>query len=121
MKMFILGAVSFYVVTSLIGFILDQLEILDNWSFGEIYTQLIPSIVIIPFTYVKCIYDHWDYYKLMIKLGYFHKKYEEMRKLDTSTLRDIQNTKCGYAVRSFIDGILKERKELTYDEVHSLR
>ena len=42
----------------------------------------------------------------MIKLGYFHKKYEELKNLDTPTLRDIQNTKCGCAVRSYIDTIL---------------
>jgi hypothetical protein len=121
MKMFILGAVCFYVVTSLIGFILDRLEILENWDFGEFYTQLIPSIVMIPFAYIKHIYDHWDYYILMIKLGYLHKKFEELRKLDTPTLRDIQNTKCGYPVRSFIDKILKERNQLTYEEAHRLK
>lgn len=121
MKMFILGAVSFYIITSLIGFILDQLDILDDWDFGELYTQLIPTIIIFPFACIKRIYDHWDYFKLMIKLGYFHKKYEELRNLDTPTLRDIQNTKCGCAVRSYIDTILKERNQLTYDEVHSLR
>ena len=121
MKMFILGAVSFYIITSLIGFILDRLDILDNWDFGEFYTQLIPSIVVIPFTYIKSIYDHWDYYKLMIRLGYFFKKYEELRKLDTPTLRDIQNTKCGYAVRSYIDTILKERNQITYDELKAMR
>lgn len=121
MKMFILGAVSFYVITSLIGFILDQLDILNNWDFGEFYTELIPLIIVTPFAYIKRVYDHWDYYKLMIKYGMFFKKYEELRKLDTPALRDIQNTKCGYAVRSFIDTILKERNQLTYDEVHCLR
>lgn len=121
MKMFILGAVSFYIITSLIGFILDRLDILDNWDFGEFYTQLIPTLVIIPFAFIKRIYDHWDYYKLMIKLGYFHKKYEELRNLDTPTLRDIQNTKCGYAIRSYIDTILKERNQITYEEAHTLR
>lgn len=121
MKMFILGAICFYVVTSLGGFILDRLKILDNWDFGEYYT----SLLLLPFAYIysifKNLHDHWDYYKLMIKLGYFHKKYEEMRKLDTPTLRDIQNTKCGYAVRSYIDTILKERNQLTYDEVKAMR
>jgi hypothetical protein len=109
MKMFILGAVSFYVVTSLIGFILDRLDILDNWDFGELYTGLIPLIVVTPFAYVKSIYDHWDFYRIIIKNGLFFKKYEEMRKLDTSTLKDIQKTSCGFAIRSFIDTILKER------------
>ena len=118
--MFILGAVCFYVVTSLIGFILDQLKILDNWNFGEFYTELIPLIIATPFVYIKTIYDHWDYYKLMIKLGYFHKKYEELRNLDTPTLRDIQNTKCGFTVRSYIDTILKERNQLTYKQAHTL-
>jgi len=121
MKMFILGAVSFYVITSLIGFILDQLDILDNWDFGEIYTSLLLLPFVCIYNIFKNLHDHWDYYKLMIKLGYFHKKYEEFRNLDTPTLRDIQNTKCGYAVRSYIDTILKERRQLTYDEVHSLR
>lgn len=116
MKMFILGVVSFYIVSSLIGFVLNQLEILDNWSFGEFYTELIPLIVIIPFTCIKNIHNHWDYYKLMIKLGYLHKKYEELRNLDTPTLRDIQNTKCGFAVRSYIDTILKERNQTTYTQ-----
>lgn len=120
MKMFILGAVSFYIITSLIGFILDQLDILDYLTFGEFYTQLIPTIVVIPFAYIKNIYDHWDYYKLMIKLGYLHKKYEELRNLDTPTLRDIQNTKCGFAVRSYIDTILKERNQITYEQAHTL-
>jgi len=109
MKMFILGAVSFYVVTSLIGFILDQLDILDNLDFGELYTGLIPLIIVAPFAYVKNIYNHWDYYKIIIKNGLFFKKYEEMRKLDTPTLKEIQKTKCGFAVKSFIDTILKER------------
>ena len=121
MKMFILGAVSFYIITSLVGFILDQLDILDKWDFGEFYIQLIPSLIIIPFTYIKSIYDHWDYYKLMIRLGFFFKKYEELRKLDTPTLRDIQNTKCGYAVRSYIDTILQERNQITYDELKAMR
>lgn len=121
MKMFILGAVSFYIITSLIGFILDQLDILDYLTFGEFYTQLIPTLVVIPFAYIKNIYDHWNYYKLMIKLGYLHKKYEELRNLDTPTLRDIQNTKCGCAVRSYIDTILKERNQLTYDELKAMR
>jgi hypothetical protein len=118
MKMFILGAVCFYVITSLIGFILDQLNILDYCDFGQFYVELIPTIVVTPFVYIKTIYDHWDYYYIIIKNGMFFKKYEEFRKLDTPTLRDIQNTKCGFAVRSFIDTILKERNQLTYDEVH---
>jgi hypothetical protein len=121
MKMFILGAVCFYVVTSLIGFILDRLEILENWDFGEFYTQLIPSIVMIPFAYIKKIYDHWDFYKLIIKLGYFYKKPKELRNLDTPTLRDIQNTNCGYGIRSYIDTILKERNQITYEEAHRLK
>lgn len=121
MEMFILGAVCFYVVTSLIGFILDRLKILDNWDFGEFYTGLIPLIIATPFVCIKTIYDHWDYYCIIIKNGMFFKKYEEFKKLDTPTLRDIQNTKCGFAVRSFIDKILKERNQLTYDEVHRLR
>jgi hypothetical protein len=121
MKMFILGAVCFYVVTSLIGFILDQLDILDNWDFGEFYTELIPLIITTPFVYIKTIYDHWDYYYIIIKNGMFFKKYDEFRNLDTPTLRDIQNTKCGYAVRSYIDKILKERNQITYDELKAMR
>lgn len=109
MKMFILGAVCFYVITSLVGFILDQLKILDNWDFGEFYTNLIPLIVVTPFAYVKKIYNHWDYYKIIIKNGMLFKKYEELRKLDTPTLKKIQKTKCGSAVRSFINAILEER------------
>lgn len=116
MKMFILGAVCFYVVTSLIGFILNELEIISNWDFGEFYTELIPLIVITPFAYIKRIYDHWDYYKLIIKYGMFFKKYECFRELTTEQLRNIQKTKCGFAVRSFIDRIMKERNEKTYSE-----
>lgn len=116
MKMFILGAVCFYVVTSLIGFVLNELEIIDNWTFGEFYTELIPSIVIIPFTYIYNIYKHRDYYKLMFKYGMFFKKYENLRTLTTEQLRTIQKTSCGFAVRIFIDEIMKERGEKSYSE-----
>lgn len=116
MKMFILGAISFYIITSLIGFVLDQLDILDSFEFGDFYTQLIPSLVAIPFVYIKNIYEHWNYYILMIRLGYLGKKYKELRNLDTPTLRDIQNTNCGYSIRSYIDKILEERNQITYKQ-----
>ena len=116
MKMFILGAVCFYLVTSLIGFILDHFEILDSWDFGEYYV----NGPILPFACIygifKRFHDHWDYYKLIIKYGMFFKKYECLRELDTKKLRAIQKTKCGWAVRHFIDEIMEERGEKTYNE-----
>lgn len=120
MKMFILGAICFYVVTSLIGFALDELRILDNWDFGQIYTQLIPLIIIAPFTYIHTIYKHKDYYKLIFKYGMFFKKYENFKKLTTEQLRNIQKTSCGFAVRSFIDKIMEERNEKTYSEYRKI-
>ena len=121
MKMFILGAVCFYVVTSLIGFALDELNILDNWDFGQIYTQLIPLIVSTPFAYVKNLYVHRDYYKIMIKNGLFFKKYEYLKNIDTKILREIQDTNCGFPVRSYIDTILKDRGEPSHFEYKRLK
>ena len=116
MKMFILGAVCFYLVTSLIAFTLDYFEILDSWDFGQYYA----SLPLLPFAYVYSIFkgfhDHWDYYKLMIKYGMLFKKYEHLRELTTEQLRKIQKTNCGWAVRRFIDKIMEERGEKSYNE-----
>ena len=116
MKMFILGAICFYLVTSLIDFILDHFEILDSWDFGEYYV----NGLILPFACIygifKRFHDHWDYYKLIIKYGMFFKKYECFRELTTEQLRTIQKSSCGFAVRIFIDEIMKERGEKSYSE-----
>lgn len=116
MKMFILGAICFYLTTSLSALILDHFKILDSWDFGEYYANL----PILPFACIygifKNFHDHWDYYKLTFKYGIFFKKYEYLRKLTTEQLRKIQKTNCGWAVRHFIDEIMEERSEKSYSE-----
>lgn len=116
MKMFILGAVCFYLVTSLSALILYHFNILDLWDFGEYYANL----PILPFACIYGIFlrlhDHWDYYKLIFKYGMFFKKYERLRELTTEQLRKIQKTNCGWSVRYFIDEIMKERGEKSFSE-----
>ena len=45
MLMFILGAISLYLISSIVAIILEELDIVDIWTFAEIYF----SIVVLPF------------------------------------------------------------------------
>lgn len=63
MRMFLLGALCMYLVSSVIAVILDETGIVDYWSFGEVYFQVWLLPIVIPIALVQNVFKYARRYK----------------------------------------------------------
>lgn len=63
MSEFILGAVIFYLLSCLVACVLNVLDIVDFWSFGEVYFQLPLLPFLLPIVSVKDAVNFLKKYK----------------------------------------------------------
>ena len=111
MRMFLLGALSMYIVSCIVAIILDETRTVDIWDFGEVYFQIPLAIVVFPIAFVQRIIKYRHDAVLLWKLGCKpFGKYEQFDNLDNETLEKIRNGVHNTAIRRYCRDILYQRE-----------
>lgn len=109
MKMFLLGALSMYLLSCVVAVILDEIRIVDLWDFAEWYFQLPILPFALVFEVIKKLFGSW--WLLKYGLNPFGKM-SQLDGLSTEKLKEIYG-KCadGSNGKTYIGRILKKRGE----------
>lgn len=109
MRMFLLGALSMYLVSCVVVVILDETRIVDLWDFSEWYFQLPILPFVLVFEVNKKLFGSW--WLLKYGLNPFGKM-SQLDGLSTEKLKEIYG-KCadGSNGKTYIGRILKKRGE----------
>lgn len=119
MSLFLLGALSMYIVSCIVAIILNETRIVDIWDFGEIYFQIPLAIVVFPIAGIQRLIKAMHDYRVLKKLGCKpFGKYEQFYNLDNETLEKIRNGVHSTAIRRYCRDILLRRAEKKQEKNH---
>lgn len=112
MRLFLLGALSMYIVSCIVAIILNETSTVDIWDFGEIYFQIPLAIVVFPIAGIQRLIKAMHDYRVLKKLGCNpFGKYEQFETLDNETLEKIRNGVHSTAIRRYCRDILYQREK----------
>ena len=118
MRMFLLGALSMYIVSCIVAIILNETRTVDIWDFGEVYFQIPLAIVVFPIAFVQRLIKAFHDAVLLRKLGCKpFGKYEQFDDMDNDTLEKIRRGIHNTAIKRYCRDIIfrraknKEREE----------
>lgn len=107
MKMFLLGALSMYLLSCVVAVILDETRIVDLWDFAEWYFQLPILPFALVFEFIKKLCGSW--WLIMYGINPFGKM-SQLDGLSTEKLKEIyRKCKDNSNGKTYIGRILKKR------------